>query len=54
LLQPETPAAIINIATTANARLGVRENRELFSRDTFSSVIEASIPDQRGRLSRRS
>src|SRR5215469_10019382 len=50
LLQPGTPAARINIATTANARLGVREKRELFSRDTFSSVIEASIPDQRGRF----
>jgi hypothetical protein len=54
LLQPETPAARINNAAMANARLAVRENRERVSRDTIASVIEATIPDKRGRLSRRS
>jgi hypothetical protein len=54
LLQPDTPAARINNAATANAWLAVRENREWVSRDTIASVIEATIPDKRGRLSRRS
>jgi hypothetical protein len=43
----------MNNAATANAWLAVRENREGISRDTIASVIEATIPDKRGRLSRR-